>query len=421
MAEVAQDLRGELIDQICDWYGLLGMRLPREVDAAMRTVPRHLFAPGIPLQRAYSLDSVITKKDAGGVAVSAVSAPAVVAMMLDQLQVLPGQRILEIGSGGYNAALLRELTGKDGSVTSIDIDQETVDRARACLAAAGCGDVRVLCADGEFGAAEYGPFDRIIVTVSAWDIPPAWTAQLAAGGRLVVPLRFRGLSRSWAFEHAGGHLASRAHGMCGFVPMRGAGEHEARPVRLHGDDVSLFSDQPDPSGAGPLSGVLAGPRQEAWSGVMVGKKEPFDNQDLWLAASLPDFAVLTARQEAMDSGLVSPSWLMATPALTDGSSLAYRARLRPANPERTRFEFGAYGHGPEAARAAGRLAEQIQIWDRDYRHGPGPCLTVHPAGTPDAGLPDGRVADKRHTRMVLSWPKPARMAPAPEKEGMESR
>jgi len=121
VAEVAGDLRGELIDQICDWYGLLGMSLPREVDTAMRTVPRHLFAPGIPLRRAYSLDSVITKKDAGGVAVSAVSAPAVVAMMLDQLQVLPGQRILEIGSGGYNAALLRELTGKDGSVTSIDV------------------------------------------------------------------------------------------------------------------------------------------------------------------------------------------------------------------------------------------------------------------------------------------------------------
>jgi protein-L-isoaspartate(D-aspartate) O-methyltransferase len=420
VAEVAEDLRGGLIDQIGDWYRLLGMSLPREVDTAMRKVARHLFAPGIPLQQAYSLDSVITKKDAGGVPLSAVSAPAVVAMMLDQLQVLPGQRILEIGSGGYNAALLRELTGKDGSVTSIDIDQETVDRAAACLEAAGYSDVQVLCADGEFGATDHGPFDRIIVTVSAWDIPPAWSDQLASDGRLVVPLRFRGLSRSWAFEHADGHLASRAHGICGFVPMQGAGEHQARPIRLHGDDVNLFFDQAPPSEGGPLSGVLAGPREEAWSGVMVGKKERFDDQDLWLAAALPDFAVLTARQDAVDIGLVSPSWLMATPALADGNSVAYRAKLRPADAGQTRYEFGAYAHGPAAARAAGRLAEQIQIWDRDHRYGPGPRLTVHPAGTPDAGLPDGRVADKRHTRMVLSWSKQARVAPAPEKEGMES-
>lgn len=415
MAETAEDLRGALVDQIRDWYGLIGMSMSPEVETAMRTVPRHLLAPGIPLRQAYANDTALTRKDASGVTVSSVSAPSIVAMMLDQLQVEPGQRILEIGSGGYNAALLRELTRKDGSVTSIDIDQEVADRARACLDAAGYGDVRVLRADGEFGAAEYGPFDRIIVTVSAWDIPPAWPGQLAEGGRLVVPLRILGLSQSCALERSGGHLESRAHGLCGFVPMRGAGEHQAEQIRLHGDAVNLYSDQLPAPGAGSLAGILAEPREEAWSGVTVGKQVPFDDQDLWLATSLPDFALLTATQEAMDNGLVSPSWRMATPALTDGTSLAYRARLRPADPERTAYEFGAYAHGPQAAWAAGRLVEQIRIWHPDHRHGPGPRLTVHPAGTPDAGLPDGRVIERRHTRMVLSWSEPARSVPASEK------
>lgn len=178
----ADELRGALVDQIIVRHEQLGLTLPREVEAALRTVPRHLFAPGVPLEKAYADDSIVTKRNERGTSLSSVSAPTIIAMMLGQLQVGPGQRVLEIGSGGYNAALLRELAGPDGSVTTIDIDQEVVDRARACLAAAGYRDVRTLCVDGKFGAAEYGPFDRIIVTVGTWDIPPAWVEQLAGGG-----------------------------------------------------------------------------------------------------------------------------------------------------------------------------------------------------------------------------------------------
>jgi protein-L-isoaspartate(D-aspartate) O-methyltransferase len=192
----ADELRGAMVDEVIVRRGRLGLVPPREVEAALRTVPRHLFAPGVPLDRAYANDSIVTKRNERGVGISAVSAPWLQAMMLGQLQVAPGQRVLEIGSGGYNAALLRELAGPDGSVTTIDIDQEIADRARACLATAGYRDVRVVCADGEFGAAEYGPFDRIIVTAGARDIPPAWVEQLAEGGRLVVPLRTKGLGRS---------------------------------------------------------------------------------------------------------------------------------------------------------------------------------------------------------------------------------
>lgn len=129
----------------------------------------------------------------------------------------------------------------------------------------------------------------------------------------------------------------------------------------------------------------------------------FSDLDLWLAR-LPDFCLISAKQEAVDRGLVSPTWPMVTPALVNRGNLAYRAKLRPVNADETVKELGVYAHGPNAAEAADRFAEQIRIWDRDHRHGPGPRLTVHPADVPDAALPTGLVIDRQHTRIVISWP-----------------
>ena len=225
-------LREELVDKLVAQLVAQDAVRSSAVEAAFRAVPRHLFLPGMPLEAAYANDSMVTRRDEHGVSISSVSAPRIIAMMLEQLQAAPGHRVLEIGSGGYNAALLAELVGEDGEVTTIDIDQEVIDRARQGLTAAGYESVNVLCADGEFGAKEHAPFDRVIVTVGAWDIAPAWVDQLADGGRIVVPLRMRGLTRSVAFERKGGHLASRAYELCGFVPMQGAGECRERLVLL---------------------------------------------------------------------------------------------------------------------------------------------------------------------------------------------
>jgi len=399
----AGELRAALVKQIISRQQLLGQKLPEAVVAALQVVPRHLFIPGAALDRAYADESVITKTDDRGVNISAVSAPTSIAGMLGQLDARPGHRVLEIGSGGYNAALLREIVGPDGDVTTIDIDPEVTDRARSCLDEAGYRDVRTMSGDGEFGADGHWPFDRIIVTAGAWDIPPAWREQLASGGRLVVPLRTRGLTRSWALEHAGGHLVGRSPMMCGFVPMQGAGGHRGRSIPLHEAGVSLWTDEELPAGSTAFPGVLAQPRAESWTGVTIGKQASFDDQDLWLA-TLPDFAILTAEQAAVDQGLVTPSWRIFTPALTSGGSLAYRARPRPADAGQTMYEFGAYGHGPDAETLADRLARQIRHWDTSHRGGAGPALTVHPSGTPDADLPDGFVLEKRHSRIVISWP-----------------
>jgi protein-L-isoaspartate(D-aspartate) O-methyltransferase len=182
----AGTLRGAMAGQIAERYQAfaalfpgqreLGEGLPGSVVAAPRKVPRHLFTPGVPLARAYADDAVVLRQAGEGSAGrSPVSAPSMIALMLAQLDVRPGESVLETGSGGYQAALLRELADPGGSVTTPDIDPEVVSRARACLDRAGYGDVRTVCADGEYGAPGGGPFDKIIVAVEAWDVPPAWT------------------------------------------------------------------------------------------------------------------------------------------------------------------------------------------------------------------------------------------------------
>ena len=103
---------------------------------------------------------------------------------------------------------------------------------------------RVLTADAENGAADHGPFDRIVVTVQAADIPPAWIGQLKDGGRLVVPLRMRGMTRTVAFVRYGDRLVSDGFELCGFVPMQGAGENRFRLAVLHdkqGEEIALRS------------------------------------------------------------------------------------------------------------------------------------------------------------------------------------
>lgn len=134
-------------------------------------------------------------------------------------------------------------------------------RSQGCRAATGSS-----LADGEFGSKEHAPYDRVIVTVGACDIAPAWVDQLAEGGRIVVPIRMRGLTRSVAFEREGGHLASRSFELCGFVPMQGSGAYRERLVLLHGKDVALQVDDGQPVDADLLDGALSQPRVEAWSG-----------------------------------------------------------------------------------------------------------------------------------------------------------
>jgi protein-L-isoaspartate(D-aspartate) O-methyltransferase len=286
--ELAITLRHELAQSLVSDGTIRSSR----VEAAFRAVPRHMFAPEATLQDAYARYSVIVKTDDNGRPVSTVSDPHIQAVMLEQAQVTAGMRVLEIGSGGYNAALLAELTGPQGRVTTVDLDPEVTDRASRFLAQAGYAQVSVLLADAEGGVPSAAPYDRVIVTAAAWDIPPAWIAQLADGGRIVVPLRIRGVTRTVAFEPDGDRLVSRASAPCGFVPMQGEGMHRENVLPLGDGQIAVEVDDGELENRADLESVLAGKRAEAWSGVTIGRAEPFGHLHLWYATSLPGFVRL---------------------------------------------------------------------------------------------------------------------------------
>ncbi|HEX2418500.1 MAG TPA: methyltransferase, FxLD system, partial [Micromonosporaceae bacterium] len=267
----AAQLRHALVDKLLATNMITSPR----VEAAFRIVPRHVFVPAdTPLEDVYHVDrSVITKRDEHGAHQSSVSATYIQARMIEQADVQPGMRVLEIGSGGYNAALLAEVVGDKGQVVSVDIDPEIADRAATLLHEIGHDSrVRVLRADAARGVPGEAVFDRILVTVGAWDIPPALLEQLAADGVIVVPLRMNGVTRTIAFRRHGDALIGTSSEVAGFVPMQGDGAHPERILQLpdrHGRHVNLRFDGDTPDDPSRLDGVLATDRTDRWSGVTI--------------------------------------------------------------------------------------------------------------------------------------------------------
>src|SRR5207302_7365530 len=126
--------RERLVAEVLQTSGIRDERIA----AALSDVRRHLFLPHLPPEEAYLDDAIVTKRDADGQPISSSSQPAIMAIMLDQLDLAAGQRVLEIGAGtGYNAALIRHIVGPSGAVVSVDIEHDLVERAREHLASTG--------------------------------------------------------------------------------------------------------------------------------------------------------------------------------------------------------------------------------------------------------------------------------------------
>ncbi|MFE7881465.1 methyltransferase, FxLD system [Streptomyces sp. NPDC057417] len=393
-----QELRDTMVQQLIE---LGAARSPRVV-AAFRSVPRHLAAPDDEMAKVYEPEqAAITKTDASGTHISSVSAPRIQAMQIEQADIQAGMSVLEIGSGGVNAAYLAELVGEQGQVVTMDIDSYVTERAKDFLKTTGYRNVTVITADGENGVPAHAPYDRIIVTVQAADIPPAWIHQLTEGGRLVVPLRMRGMTRTIAFVRDGERLVSDGFELCGFVPMQGVGENRVSLALIHdteGEEVGLRLDSHPEPDAEALGAALQTPRITAWSGVTLAGDESSEHLDLWLTTALDNLPLMAAKPAARQRGLVASASPLGVPALVEGGSFAYRT-VRPTD-DPDRFELGAIGHGPAGQKVAELLVEEIQAWDRDHRA----HIEVYPAGTPDDQLPAGRIIDRPHTRVIISWP-----------------
>jgi protein-L-isoaspartate(D-aspartate) O-methyltransferase len=147
---------------------------------AMLKVPRHLMVPRDLRNRAYA-DHPLPIAEG-----QTISQPYVVALMTEALELKPGDRVLEIGTGsGYQAAVLAEIVDQ---VYSIEIRKKLADSARRTLKKLGYENVEVKYGDGYFGWEEQAPFDAIIITAAANHIPPPLIKQLKEGGTLILPL-----------------------------------------------------------------------------------------------------------------------------------------------------------------------------------------------------------------------------------------
>jgi protein-L-isoaspartate(D-aspartate) O-methyltransferase len=416
------------------------------VAAALHAVPRHLFLPELPPEETYRDAAIVTKRDAAGQPISSSSQPAIMAIMLDQLDLAPGQRVLEIGAGtGYNAALISHIVGEKGQVTSVDIDPELVALAREHLASAGYEAVTVACSDGAGGYPARAPYDRVIATVGVADLAPAWLEQAVPRARIVVPLDVRGTQLSVAFDRGGpdGPWASRSLAPCGFMRMRGSLAGPERIVILAPGLSLLLPDgtvagEPGPADSGALAALLAEPSVREPTGVRAGPAEVFWGLGLWLAAREPrscrlnvegpdsllsatplrgpgwhsalgiadggGIAVLTADRPARDAADRPARDEEGRPARDEEGRPARDEEGRPARDEAGPFALRTAGFGPRGGPLAAELAAQVRAWDQAGQPG---LAGLHvdayprtPAGAPAPGA-DALVVERPATRFAV--------------------
>lgn len=416
-----------LQQKLVDYLKSQGNIRTSQVEAAFRTIPRHIFVPGTDVEQVYS-DTYILTKEQDGVPLSSSSQPAVMAIMLEMLSIQPGQRILEIGAGtGYNAALLAHIVGHTGSVVTIDIDEDIVAAAREHLDTARLTQVQTICGDGGFGYADAAPYDRVIVTASTSDILSAWHEQLKPGGRLVLPFRLTGLTRHhWlfadqtllAFEHLGDHLLCTDMYMGGFLPLRGTfAQQEERQIQLAPDGnltMATFSSV-DPDSAFAL---LKGPYQDQALNIHVTHLELLGLR-LWLAWRDKNYCELYGQGDAVEHKRIPT--LVQTPGLTIRTMGLYQestaslliqqpeqAILKDENNQTVALAIRTFGTQQALAQ---RLVEHLTVWEdagRPFRWNPqglthGLQIRIYPADTTYTPTSNEFVVDRPGSRLVFQW------------------
>lgn len=180
--------------------------------SVFRKVPRHAFVPQQYLRSAYS-DQPLPIGEG-----QTISQPYIVAYMTEILDLKPGNKVLEIGTGsGYQAAILAEL-GAD--VYSVELIKPLAENTGKILAASGYTKIHLKTGDGYLGWPEYAPFDAILVTCSPSEIPPPLKQQLAEGGKMIIPVgeQFT-IQYLYLLEKKNGKIKQRNVLPVRFVPM----------------------------------------------------------------------------------------------------------------------------------------------------------------------------------------------------------
>lgn len=389
------------------------------VEAAFRAVPRHLFLPETAAEEVYR-DEPIAIKFRDGVAISASSQPAIMAIMLEQLQLRPGQRVLEIGAGtGYNAALIAHIVGEAGKVVTIDIDEDIVHNARTHLRMAGFERVQVICADGGLGYLPSAPYDRIILTVGASDITPAWREQLQAHGRLLLPLTLRNPQVSVAFEPVDDALMSVSVRACGFMPLRGAFAEQPFRIQL-GPDPLLFLALSEPCSFDreTVYRWLTGLHHDRATHIHITARELFFGLQMWLALHEKVYCQVSAERSLVERKFIPPLFhLFSGNKFTSsfgllgdaGMCLLSRSPLSSASTEDIAspltFELLVKSFGGDEV-VDSRLLAQIAAWNaagrptEEHLH-----IQAYPRDAVYVATPNEIVLQKQWTQLVVSWGK----------------
>ena len=200
----------------------------RRVLDAMRAVPRDEFVP--PGLRRHAFKDGALPIGSG----QTISQPLIVAMMSEAAALEGDERVLEVGTGsGYQAAVLARLAREVVTVERVGV---LLRRAQATLRRLGVRNVRCIPAGVDLGAPDDGPFDVIVVTAAAPDVPERLVEQLAEGGRLVIPVGRRTEQELFAITKRGERMRRRSLGGCRFVPLIGEGgfpEEGGQPPAVH--------------------------------------------------------------------------------------------------------------------------------------------------------------------------------------------
>ncbi|MFI8836067.1 methyltransferase, FxLD system [Streptomyces afghaniensis] len=373
---------------------------------AFRTTDRHAFLPGVDLESAYKEDAVPIKHDEHGEMISCISAPSIVATQLEQLGAQPGHKVLEAGAAtGYNAALLGKIVSPGGQVWTLDVDQDLVAGASQHLAEAGVGNATAVMADGAAGLPEHAPYDRIIFTVGAGDVPVKILDQLAPGGRLVLPMRIRGsISRSFAFERDGDMWKTVSCEMATFIPLRkGVCDDVYTLVPMAGEGnvrLETFSEQDVDRDA--LRCVLDQQQTKLYTGVKFRQGSAWEWLYLYLACVLPNGLSRLPGQRPK----FTPHFGWGSMAALDGGSLAYLT-IREGEDEQGRYwEVGVIGHGEGGAGLAERVVSEIRDWDASGGNdAPEPSFRMAVADSRERLTADDArfVVDKPYSRLVVDW------------------
>jgi protein-L-isoaspartate(D-aspartate) O-methyltransferase len=200
-------LRQRMVD---DQLRVRGVKDERVLNAMAR-VPRHEFAPEAYRHQAYE-DHPLPIGEG-----QTISQPYMVALMLEALALSPTDRVLEVGTGsGYVTALLAELVAQEFSV---ERHAALANSARVLLARLGYTNLRVIVGDGTQGFTAAAPYDAIIVSAAAPEVPPALLTQLAEGGRMILPVGTADSQQLHLIRMENGRPRVALRELCRFVPL----------------------------------------------------------------------------------------------------------------------------------------------------------------------------------------------------------